>query len=124
MKELTVDQKKHLLISLIIFVALLPVIFVPVLYIKATAAALLAIAAVLVCVLIKKRNIHSFNKRQVLILLAVVAAVYLMFYYLTGLYFGFAKNYPLFSLKVLIQHPIIFRSFLPQKYITKNILRI
>lgn len=56
------------------------------------AAILLLPAAVLVSVFIKKRNILSINKKQVLLIVTVFALVYVMIYYLTGLKFGFYKN--------------------------------
>ena len=106
MKQMALDQKKTLFIALGLFVALLPMMFITVSYIKATAAALLAIAAVLVCVLIRKRSIYSINKLQVFLLLAVTAAVFLILYYFSGIYVGFYKNYPGFSFGTLIQHII------------------
>ena len=56
------------------------------------AAILLLPAAVLVPIFIKKRNILSINKGQVLLIVAVAALVFVMIYYLTGLKFGFYKN--------------------------------
>ena len=56
------------------------------------AAILLLPAAVLVPIFIKKRNILSINKGQVLLIVAVAALVFVMIYYLTGLEFGFYKN--------------------------------
>ena len=56
------------------------------------AAILLLPAAVLVPIFIKKRNILSINKGQVLLIVAIAALVFVMIYYLTGLKFGFYKN--------------------------------
>ena len=56
------------------------------------AAILLLPAAVLLPLFIKKRNILSINKNQVLLIMTVIALVYVMLYYLTGLRFGFYKN--------------------------------
>lgn len=56
------------------------------------AALLLLPAAVLIPVFIKKRNILSINKSQILMITTVFALVYVMIYYLTGLKFGFYKN--------------------------------
>ena len=56
------------------------------------AAVLLVPAAVLSVLFIKKRSILSINKRQVLIIMTATALVYLMLYYLSGLYLGFYKN--------------------------------
>lgn len=56
------------------------------------AAILLLPAAVLIPMFIKKRNILSINKGQILLILTVAALVFVMIYYLTGLKFGFYKN--------------------------------
>lgn len=56
------------------------------------AAVLLLPAAVLMTFIIKKRSIYSINTRQVILLMSVIALVYLMLYYVSGLYFGFYKN--------------------------------
>lgn len=59
---------------------------------RIVAAFLLLPAAVLIPLFIKKRNILSINKNQVLIIITVIALLYVMVYYLTGLSFGFYKN--------------------------------
>ena len=59
---------------------------------RIVAAFLLLPAAVLIPLFIKKRNILSINKNQVLIIITVIALLYVMIYYLTGLSFGFYKN--------------------------------
>ena len=59
---------------------------------RIVAAFLLLPAAVLISIFIKKRNILSINKNQVLLILTVIALLYVMACYLTGLKFGFYKN--------------------------------
>lgn len=59
---------------------------------RIVAAFLLLPAAVLIPLFIKKRNILSINKNQVLMIITVIALLYVMIYYLTGLSFGFYKN--------------------------------
>ena len=59
---------------------------------RIVAAILLLPAAVLIPLFIKKRNILSINKNQVLLILLVIALVYVMLYYLSGIRFGFYKN--------------------------------
>ena len=56
------------------------------------AAILLPPAAVLSFIFIKKRNIPSINKTQVLLIVVAAAALYVMAYYLTGFKFGFYNN--------------------------------
>jgi len=52
---------------------------------RIVAAVLLLPAAVLIPLFIKKRSILSINKGQVLLVMTVVALVWVMIYYLTGL---------------------------------------
>ncbi len=52
------------------------------------AAILLLPLAALTCLFIKKRSIYSINRNQVLLLMAVIPAVYLMLYYLSAISFG------------------------------------
>lgn len=59
---------------------------------RIVAAFLLLPAAVLIPLFFKKRNILSINKNQVLLIMTVIALLYVMAYYLTGLEFGFYKN--------------------------------
>ena len=59
---------------------------------RIVAAILLLPAAVLIPFFIKKRNILSINKDQVFIIVAIIALLYVMIYYLSGLAFGFYKN--------------------------------
>ena len=56
------------------------------------AAIFLFPAAALLPLFIKKRSILSINKSQILLIMTVIALVYLMLYYVTGLEFGFYKN--------------------------------
>jgi signal peptidase len=59
---------------------------------RIVAAVLLLPAAVLLPLFFKKRNILSINKNQVLLVVSVIALLYVMLHYLTGLEFGFYKN--------------------------------
>lgn len=92
MRTVSSDHKIRYTVAALTLAALLPILFVPAGYTQWVAAAVLILAAVAACVLVKKRSILSFNKRQVLLLLTVVALVYLMLLYLTGLFFGFSRS--------------------------------
>lgn len=94
-------RKKGYVITGIILAVLLSGMFVPSYCLQFVSAAVLIVAAVAVCALVKKRSILSFNKRQVLFLLAVIAVVYLMLCYMAGIHFGFARPYRYFSLDTL-----------------------
>ena len=59
---------------------------------RIVASVLMAIACVLTCVFIKKRGMYSFYKKEIAGLVAIIGAVYVMLYYLTGLEYGFIRN--------------------------------
>ena len=59
---------------------------------RIVAACILLPAAVLFPIFVKKRNILSINKNQVLLIMTVIGLVYLMLYYLSGIEFGFYMN--------------------------------
>ena len=92
MRNLTVDKKIAYSVALITLVASLLVIFLPSEYVMWSAALAFAASAALACAIIKKRSIHSYNKRQVIMIVSVVAVLYVTLYYLSGLKFGFVKS--------------------------------
>lgn len=92
MRNLTVDRKIGYLAALIALAASLFVIFIPSEYVLWSASLVFVILAALACAIIKKRSIHSYNKRQVLLIVSVTAVLYLTLYYLSGLKFGFVKS--------------------------------
>ncbi|MBE6620902.1 MAG: signal peptidase I [Ruminococcaceae bacterium] len=87
------DKRKIQLSSALVFAALLIALIVPLGESgRIVAAVLLLPAAVLLPLFFKKRSILSINKNQVLLVVAVIALLYVMLHYLTGLEFGFYKN--------------------------------
>lgn len=56
------------------------------------AAILLLLSAIIIPRFVKKRPILSIYKRQVLIIISVIALLYVMIFYLSGLEFGYYKN--------------------------------
>lgn len=87
------DKKVVKILSLSILAALLLALILPFGESGRIIAALLLLpAAVLVLFFLKKRNTLSIHKNQVLMIVALAAAAYVMIYYLTGLSFGFIKN--------------------------------
>ena len=76
----------------LLVLALLPALFIPIAHIRIIAAVLCAVSAVVVSVFVKKRSILSIRKEQVLLLMTVIGALYIMLYYLTGIEFGFYSS--------------------------------
>lgn len=89
---MTKDKKVLYSISLIIFAVLLGALFINVGSSKIVAAVLLAPLAFVTCFFIRKRGSLSINKREVLLLTAVIGALYAILLQMTGIFFGFYKN--------------------------------
>lgn len=87
------DKRILHIFSASVFAVLLFALFVPLGFSgRITVAILLLPLAVLMPLFVKKRDILSINKGQVLLILTVIALVYVMGYYLSGIHFGFYKN--------------------------------
>lgn len=91
------DKKILYLISISTLALLLVALFIPYSGSRYIAAILLLLTVGICFAFIKKRSILSYNKNQVLGLMTIIALVYLMLFYLTGLYFGFMSSYQSFG---------------------------
>ena len=108
------DKNTIRLSSAAVLVALLLALFLPIGESgRIVAAVLLIPAAVLIPTFIKKRDILSIHKNQVLLIVAVIALLYVMIYYLTGFSFGFIKNPYKLSFNVFLKYilPILIREY-------------
>jgi len=61
-------------------------------------AIILVLYTIIINFWIKKRNLISNNKKQIIILMTIFAFIYLAIFYLMGLYFGYYKSTTIFSL--------------------------
>lgn len=86
-----VDKKIYPL-AIVIFAALLYVFFQTAQNGKIITAVFLAIAALLTCLIIRKRLTLSVNKREAILLSGVLAVLFVMLILFSGLWFGFYKN--------------------------------
>lgn len=94
---MTVDKKRLCVISgAILFVLLLLSVIVPNGGSRIAAVLVLLPASVLLLRLCPKRGIPSYHRRTVLLLMVVIAALFVMLNYLTGISYGFSySEYPL-----------------------------
>ena len=99
---MTKDKKLLYATSLIIFAVFFASLFITVGSSKIIAAMLLLPAASAVCILIKKRSSLSINKREVILLLAVLAVFYVILTHMSGFLFGFYKNPYFVKPKILL----------------------
>ena len=86
------DKKKIYLISTAALAVLLLAFFAPVGLGRTLAAVLLLPTVAATCLLIKKRTALSLNTKTVFLLMATIGALYLMGYYVSGLFLGFTKT--------------------------------
>ncbi len=99
---MNIDRKILYISSYAIFALLLFVLFIPTDYSAWFCAVLLMASTALSLMLIKKRAVYSYNKRQVTALLCLVGFLFVVLFYMSGIIFGFAYSpYP-FSLKSLL----------------------
>ena len=87
------DKRNNRIASASLLAALLIALIVPLGESgRIVAAILLLPAAAFIYYFIKKREIPSIYKNQVLLIMTAIALVCVMIYYLSGLKFGFYKN--------------------------------
>lgn len=86
------DTIKIVFFELILLLVLFFTLFVSNIYIYWLVAFFLGIYALFVRMFLKKRNIHSIYKKQVILLMFFFAIIYLVSFYLMGFYFGFYKS--------------------------------
>lgn len=89
---MTVDRKKLYIISSVTLAVLLITLFAPMGSGRIIAAISLLPLAIIACMMIKKRLALSMNAKQVLLLIGVIGLLYFVFYYVSGLRFGFTKT--------------------------------
>lgn len=86
------DKKIMYFISVLLFAALLTLLFVGEGNSKVATAYLLVPSAVIIFLAIKKRGILSINKKEVLTLSAIFGVLYVAFLQISGLFFKFFPN--------------------------------
>ena len=102
-----VDKIKKYIFEILLVVILLFALFVPNIFTRKILAIVLFLYMLIVCYILKKRRIKSINKKQVTILMVIFSFLYIVIFYLLGLYFGFTKS------KVMLSIWSIFNFILP-----------
>ena len=87
------DRKRTYVIITMIFFVLFLSLLIPVSVRRIVVCGELVVLGLIVFYYIKKRSILSINKKQVAFLMLLIGLVYIMFYYLTGIEYGFYKNF-------------------------------
>lgn len=86
------DIFKIVTFELILLFTLFFTLFVSNIYIYLILAFFLGIYAIVVRMMLKKRNIHSIYKKQVTLMMLFFSIIYVILFYLMGLYFGFYRS--------------------------------
>lgn len=95
------DKRTIYILSAAVLAAELVMLFLPS-YSTLLGGAVLLVAAILFAVLAKKKCGPSVFTKQLIFLFLVIAAVYLMGYYVTGVYFGFYPSGYVLSAKTVL----------------------
>ena len=113
------DQKPIYIISAVTFAALFALLFVDLGSSRIAAACLLLPLTLVTCLVIKKRTSYSINKRQVLLLMSVIGALYVILLQMSGAIFGYYQN------PYTVDADLILKTLLPMAVIivTTEILR-
>ena len=97
------EKKRIIGISSVIFAVLLLCLFLSVENSRIVTALIITPVAALICFIIKKRSTLSVNKKEILLLMTVIAVIYVVLKEMTGLYFGFFVNPYYLSLEILTE---------------------
>lgn len=95
------DKLRLYIIETILLIILCLAFFVPNIFDKKILAIFLTLIAVITKLLIKKKKALSFNRNQVAWLMVAFAVIYLVVFYLMGIYFGYYKAPTVFGFKTI-----------------------
>ena len=116
------DKFKIYAIEFIIIAILSFILFVSNIYNRKILAILLALCAIVMIVFIKKRKVELVDSKKVFIILLILATLYLLAFYIMGLYFGYYKAENTFSISTLINYIIPISVIIISSEIIRNIL--
>lgn len=127
------DKIKSYLFESIICIILFFALFVPNIFTKITLAVIITLYMIITKKSLLKRNILSLYSKQVIFLMLLLGAIYLIIFYMMGLYFGYYEatvkltvwsiiNYTIPLTIIIISSEILRSTFLAEKTIASKIL--
>jgi signal peptidase len=119
MKE---DKIKSYILVIILFVILFFALFVQNIFTKIVLAVIVTIHMLITKSILKKKNILSICHKQVEIVMLLIGILYLMIFYIMGIYFGFYEAVVKFSKWSLINFTIPIAVIIISSEVTRNIL--
>lgn len=97
------DRLRLYLLEVLLLIILFLALFVSNIFTRSILALVLIIYTIIVRIFIKRKKTLSFYKRQVVWLMTGFAIIYLIVFYILGIYFGFYKSSSLFGLNTIIK---------------------
>ena len=95
------DKLRLYSIEIVLLIVLCLAFFVPNIFDKKILAVFLTLMAIITKLLIQKKKAISFNSKQVTWLMVGFAIIYLITFYLMGIYFGYYKSPTVFGFKTI-----------------------
>lgn len=96
------DKIKVYILEFIICIIFFFTLFVSTTYIRTIIASLLVISLLVIKKIVQKRNMISLYYKQVTVLLGLLSIVFLLIFYILGVYFGYVNTLITFSLSTLV----------------------
>lgn len=100
------DKLKVYIIEFILLAILSFALFVPNTINKVNTSILLALCAIATIIFVKKEKVESIHSKKVTILLIIFAIIYLIAFYLMGVYFDYYKALITFNINTLLNYII------------------
>jgi len=119
---LKTDKIKVYLIEFILLTILSFALFVPNMYSRIVLSIIITICAILTTYSIKKRKVESVHAKKVTIVLTFFAIIYLIAFYIMGLYFGYYRATVTLSMKTALNYIIPIGLTIIASEVIRNIL--
>lgn len=119
-----VDKIKVYFFEIILLAILTFALFVSKAYSRMLLAGILIISAIIGYFVIKKRKVESVDSKKVIEILLIFAIIYLIAFYIMGLYFGYYRANFTFSIRTLINYIIPTIIIIITSEIIRNILLV
>ena len=117
------DKLRLYLLEISLLVILCLALFVSNVFDKKLLALLITIVAIITRLLIKKKKPISYNSNQVAVLMTGFAIIYLIVFYMMGIYFGYYKSPTPFGFRTIINYIIPFTVIvIASEYIRKTLI--
>lgn len=100
------DKFKTYILELSLMFILIFALFVPNIFTKINLAIFLSIFSIITVFLLKKKNILSIHNKEVTIMMVIFAIIYLVAFYLMGIYYGYSRLAITFNVKTLLKYII------------------